>query len=153
MWLNRVACRCAAADPPRKTSYCTALSQTSANTIGPYQYKWISRETCLFPMRARACKLLLGVNMAAAQRHAERAIDQPRGFRARVRERGQAWTSSHRIPSQMMIYRAGKSRKPVVPVRKLFSTDCLKALENQNVMTNIPEPWRTDSPALSNKNS
>lgn len=49
MRLKHVVRRCAAADPPRKRPTVTAVSRTSANTIGPYQYKWISKETYFVP--------------------------------------------------------------------------------------------------------
>lgn len=59
--------------PASKTSYCTAVSWTSANTIGPYQYKWISRETYLFPVQASACKQCVHGSSQEASREGHRS--------------------------------------------------------------------------------
>lgn len=80
--------------PISQMAYCTAVSWTSANTLSPYQYKWISRETYLFPMQATTCKLCSEYRWQQP-RDIQRKPSIKRGLRMRVRKHKQAKTSPH----------------------------------------------------------
>lgn len=83
MWLEHgwLLCSCR---PAFQMSYCTATSRTSANTLGPYQYKWISRDAQLLAVQAKACR----ASTVAVQRYLQNAVHQ-QGARVGVNTRRQ----------------------------------------------------------------